>query len=220
LLQSLGIEIKVVSTSWYSLNAANWAYFISKVFDVANLTSFVPLASILTLDDPGAGIAANKGALMAAYLSGKNWSIHDGLFVDDSPSNINSANGTVDWLLVAPRTGLAVNQLEYIESRANQTFATGAPTSATSGAPTSATTGAPTSATTGAPTSAPSGAPTSATTGAPTSAGNATGAPTSAGNTTRNTTIAPTPAGNTTNSASSLSIFAALFGTLVVSLIH
>lgn len=132
LAKSLGIELKVVSTSWYHISAANWAYFISKTFDIANLTQYIPLSSILALDDPGENIPADKGALIATYLSGKNWSAHDGLFVDDSPGNILSANGKVDWLAVTPRTGLAVPQLQYIDARANQSFGTptGAPTPA------------------------------------------------------------------------------------------
>jgi len=122
LIRSKGIELKVVSTSWYDQSAANWQYFISKVFDVANLTQYLPMEDILTLADPGLNLAADKGSLMAAYLANKSWGVHDGLFVDDSPSNIVSANGKVDWLLVTPRSGLAVNQLQYIEARANQTF--------------------------------------------------------------------------------------------------
>jgi len=122
LIKSKGIELKVVSTSWYAIPAASWAYFISKVFDIANLTQYIPLENILALDDPGAGISADKGALMASYLANKSWSAHDGLFVDDTANNILLANGKVDWLFIFPRTGLAVNQLQYIDDRASQTF--------------------------------------------------------------------------------------------------
>jgi len=122
-LQSMGIELKVVSTASFAQNAANWQYYISKVFDVANLTQYIALGDILTLDDPGLNIPADKGTLIAAYLASKNWTMHNGLFADDSGKNINTANGKVDWLQVTPAAGLTLNQLVWIETRAAQTFA-------------------------------------------------------------------------------------------------
>jgi hypothetical protein len=121
-LKSENVQLKMLSTSWYHQSADNWQYFIHKVLTLAGLAQYFPLANILTLADPGENIAADKGSVMQKFLASKGWTKQNGLFVDDSEGNIASANGKVDWLFSFPRTGLAQNQLEWIESRARQTF--------------------------------------------------------------------------------------------------
>jgi len=122
LILTHGVEIKILSTSWYDLSAGAWQYAIHKMLDVANLSSYIPLKNILTLADPGDGIAADKGTVMQTYLATRGWGPHNGLFCDDSPSNIKSANGKIDWMQIFPRTGMAQNQLVWVEDRAKQTF--------------------------------------------------------------------------------------------------
>lgn len=122
LLQAQGVELKIISTSWYYQSATNWQNFLFAVMTIANLSSFFPKANILTLNDPGMNVTANKTALMASYLASRGWSKHNGLFVDDSATNIAIADGAIDWLRVSPENGLADPHLLWIEGRANQTF--------------------------------------------------------------------------------------------------
>jgi hypothetical protein len=119
LLQTKGIEIMILSTSWYSISATSWGNFIEKVLEIAGLTPYIARAQILTLDDPGLNIPANKTRVMENYLISQGWSRHEGLFVDDSPTNIAATAGAIDYLHVFPRDGIALDQLEWIEARAN-----------------------------------------------------------------------------------------------------
>jgi len=119
-LQANGVTLQVVSTSWYSINAAAWAYFLNTFFTLANISAYLNTSNIITLDDPGAGIAANKSAKMLQYLAQNSLTLHQSLFADDSPSNIAIANGSVDWLQVIPRAGLALDAMTYIEARSDQ----------------------------------------------------------------------------------------------------
>jgi len=129
-LASNGVMIRVLSTSWYSINAASWTYFLSKVFLAAGLDHYLNMSTILALDDPGAGLAADKGSRLQTFMNDNNWTnIHQGILSDDSPSNIAKTNGKGDWLQVTPRAGLAVDALEYLEAR-SQIGVTPAPTQA------------------------------------------------------------------------------------------
>eukprot|EP01084_Bolivina_argentea_P272481 463948_1 len=60
-------NIYILSTSWKPVPAAEWASFIHEVFRLGGITEFVE-ANILTLEDPGEGYTADKGAVLQAKL--------------------------------------------------------------------------------------------------------------------------------------------------------
>jgi len=138
-LTANGVQLKVLSTSWYSIGHDAWAYFLEKFFVVAGLDGYLNASNIIALDDPGACCAADKGSAAQLVLNNSGWTMHQGLLVDDSPSNIGKAlccGGRVDALEVTPRSGIAVDGLQWIESRsAQKTFTTPTPSSASSFAP-------------------------------------------------------------------------------------
>jgi len=70
------------------------------------------------LADPGDGIPADKGQACATFLSSQGWSAHNGILIDDSPTNIATAQGKVDWLQVTPREGIASDALQFLSQRA------------------------------------------------------------------------------------------------------
>jgi len=121
LLTSRGIKLHVLSTAWYSVGHAAWAYFIDKVMNAAGLGAYLNISNIIALDDPGQSIAADKGSAAQAVLNASNWTKHQGILVDDSPTNIitaSAAGGRVDWLQVTPRSGIALDAIVWLETRA------------------------------------------------------------------------------------------------------
>jgi len=124
-MEDAGIDLYMVSTSWYAVTAAEWANFIYAALEIAGLENFFPLDKILTLDDPGAGIPANKGLVIRTKLDELGLEAADAIFCDDSWGNIVSSvvgDGTglsAETLYVQPREGLSDEALEYLESRAS-----------------------------------------------------------------------------------------------------
>jgi len=191
-LQSQGVILRVLSTSWAWIGNASWAYFLEQVFIDVGLDQWFNASTIMTLDDPGAGISGPKGPYAKQLMDANGWSGEEGLLVDDSTGNIDSATAAgVGWLKVIPKSGFALDTLQWIEQRADQTRApTMQPTMQPTGPTAAPTTAVPT-------TVAPTGEPTTAApTGAPTTAAPNTGAPTMtptvAANNTTPTATAPT----------------------------
>ena len=59
-LRSKSISVKIVSTSWYPITADQWQEYLYYVSNLLGL-GFVK-EEILTVDDPGPGLSADKGA--------------------------------------------------------------------------------------------------------------------------------------------------------------
>merc|ERR1719410_2441514 len=72
----------IVSTSYYNIPAKEWGDFIFTTFQVGGLGWLVPRDIVLTLDDPGEGIAADKGAVVAETLAGISLTAEYGIFMD------------------------------------------------------------------------------------------------------------------------------------------
>ena len=104
--------------------AEAWANFIYETLKIAGLDEYFPLEKILPLDDPGEGVAADKGAVIRAKLSELNLDASDAIFADDSEGNFLSAvQGEVsaETIYVQPRTGISEEALAYIEERSATT---------------------------------------------------------------------------------------------------
>jgi hypothetical protein len=130
-----GVSLYIVSTSWYGVPAQGWANFIFASLVYAGLDIYFPMEIILPLDDPGSGIAADKGAVIRSKLAELNFEASDAIFADDSEGNfLSSVQGTlaVETLYVQPRTGLSNDALSYIEGRADTTMMTPSPSPPTS----------------------------------------------------------------------------------------
>jgi hypothetical protein len=133
-LRQYGVDFKVLSTSWSRINSTQWAYFLAKVFENSGLSTYLNLTNIIALADPGNGISGDKGGAAQQVLNSKSWALNQGLLADDSAGNIVTAQGKVGWLQVFPKTGLAVDALVWIETRAAQFQTTpAAPTPKNSG---------------------------------------------------------------------------------------
>lgn len=123
LLESRGVTIRVLSTAWYAVDADMWKYFLVKVFVAAGLDRYLNDSNILTLADPGDSIPADKGSKLKATAESLGFmNIHQSILLDDSATNIASVSGKADWLQVIPKTGLALDALEWLDKRANQDF--------------------------------------------------------------------------------------------------
>ena len=120
-LVDAGVDLYIVSTSWYAVPATAWANFIFATLEYAGLEQYFPIETILTLDDPGEGEAADKGLVIREKLEELGLDASDAIFSDDSEGNFLSAvqgDLSVETLYVQPRTGLSNEALSYIEERA------------------------------------------------------------------------------------------------------
>jgi len=120
-LAAAGVRNVVMSTSWWHVTATMWANFLAAYLQSANLQMFFNASTILTIADPGCNIAADKGTVIASYLATNGWSQHNGILIDKSQGNINSTSGKSDWLLVNPASGVAQDQLNYLNAWAAYT---------------------------------------------------------------------------------------------------
>jgi len=120
-LAAAGVRNVIMSTAWWHVTATMWANFLAAYLRTANLQMHFNNATILTVDDPGCNIPADKGSVIASYLATNGWSQHNGILVAKSPGDINSTTGKSDWLFVVPATGVAQDQLAYLEAWAAYT---------------------------------------------------------------------------------------------------
>ena len=119
-LVDAGVDLYIVSTSWYAVPAKAWANFIFATLEYAGLEQYFPMETILTLDDPGEGEAADKGLVIREKLEELDLDASDAIFSDDSEGNFLSAvqgDLSVETLYVQHRTGLSNEALSYIEER-------------------------------------------------------------------------------------------------------
>jgi hypothetical protein len=137
-ITSKGVIIRLLSTSWAWVRNDSWAYFINEVMKDAGLNQWFNSTNILTLDDPGEGIPADKGGRAKAFMAANGFVGEEGILIDDSQGNINSTIGKLGYLWVQPAAGWALDALTWIEARSDQN-ASAAPTAA---APSAAKSGA------------------------------------------------------------------------------
>eukprot|EP00483_Globobulimina_turgida_P000850 UN00851 len=91
----------ILSTSWMPVPASEWAAFIYQTLVYVGLDAYFPLENILTLDDPGPGNSADKGAKAQITLTELGiTSVNACLDSDDSSGNIASFVGICDtnWI--------------------------------------------------------------------------------------------------------------------------
>jgi len=117
-----GVDIRMLSTSWVWIRNDSWAYFLNEVMKDAGINGWFNTSNIMTLDDPGSGISADKGSKAKAYMDSKGWTGEEGILVDDSQGNIDSCAGKLGYLQIYPRTGFATDTLVWLEARSDQTF--------------------------------------------------------------------------------------------------
>lgn len=116
-LRSTDKEVFILSTSWEPVPGIEWAKYILKFSEMAELG--FDMDHILSLDDPGVGISADKGAVAAETLESLGLEPDDALFADDSAGNIKSMTGKADTLYLPVRAGYDFTDMDYIEARAS-----------------------------------------------------------------------------------------------------
>lgn len=114
------IKRYMVSTSWYTVPGKDWGDFIFETLKLVGLEKFFPRENILTLADPGEGMAADKGSVIADKLAELGLAVEEAIFMDDSKGNFLSAvQGTLkaEMIYVQPRAGLDSDAFSYVEMR-------------------------------------------------------------------------------------------------------
>merc|ERR1712198_436874 len=112
-LRSRNITVKIVSTSWYPITAEQWQEYL---YHVSNLLGLGFLKEeILTVDDPGPGLSADKGKKIR---DDKNIDVFldNAMFADDSSGNIKSSTMVCNTLYIIKRKGLSVADMKYIKA--------------------------------------------------------------------------------------------------------
>ena len=113
-LRSENISVKIVSTSWYPITADQWQEYLYYVSNLLGL-GFVK-EEILTVDDPGPGLSADKGAKIREDKNLEEGYLNTAIFVDDSSENIKSALMVCNTLYLIKRKGLSKTDMRYIKA--------------------------------------------------------------------------------------------------------
>ena len=113
-LRSKSISVKIVSTSWYPITADQWQEYLYYVSNLLGL-GFVK-EEILTLDDPGPGLSADKGAKIREDKNLEEGYLDTAIFADDSSGNIKSALMVCNTLYIIKRKGLSGRDMKYINA--------------------------------------------------------------------------------------------------------
>jgi len=113
-LRSQGIIVKMVSTSWYPITADQWQEYLYHVSQILGLG--FPKEDILTVDDPGPGLSADKGAKIRDDKQSTDGFLNTAMFADDSSGNIKSSIMVCNTLYMINRKGLSVADMEYIKA--------------------------------------------------------------------------------------------------------
>jgi hypothetical protein len=124
----------IVSTSWSYIDPNNWQNMVYTWLEYmsaefAGGEELFAKGNILTLGTAGAGFPTpNKGAVIQPVMKSLGLSTNQGLFMDDSQTNIATVNGTTicNWLWVQPADGLNMEMVAYVSARL-----TGSPSSGT-----------------------------------------------------------------------------------------
>jgi len=119
-LRKEDITVKVVSTSWYPITAAQWQtylYYVSELLDLG-----FEFEEILAVDDPGPGKSADKGAKIREDNNGTKEFLNNAMFADDSTGNIKSSIMVCNTLYMAKRKGLDNYDFDYIKAATEKGF--------------------------------------------------------------------------------------------------
>jgi len=111
--------VKIVSTSWYPITAAQWQEYLYHVS--LELGLGFRKSEILAVDDPGPGLSADKGAKIREDNRGTKEFLDNALFADDSTGNIKSAIMVCNTLYISKRKGLDNHDMNYIIQATNWT---------------------------------------------------------------------------------------------------
>ena len=114
------VTVKIVSTSWYPITAAQWQEYLFYVSGILEL-GFTK-DEILAVDDPGPGLSADKGAKIREDNDGTNEFLNNAMFADDSTGNIKSSIMVCNTLYMAKRKGLDNYDFDYIKAATEKGF--------------------------------------------------------------------------------------------------
>ena len=114
-LRSKSITVKIVSTSWYPITADQWQEYLYHVSELLGL-GFLK-EEILTVDDPGPGLSADKGKKIREDKNVEPPIFLDtAMFADDSSGNIKSSIMVCNTLYIIERKGLSETDMKYIKA--------------------------------------------------------------------------------------------------------
>ena len=118
-LRAKNVAVKIVSTSWYPITEAQWREYLFYVSETTGLG--FRREEILTLNDPGPGLSADKGQKIREDMGIEKGFVKTTMFADDSKSNIKAALEVCNSLYIIRRQGLEKKDLRYIK-KATKTF--------------------------------------------------------------------------------------------------
>ena len=113
-LRSRNASVKIVSTSWAPVSQEQWKEYIINVTNTFDLG--FGENDTLSLEDPGPGFSADKGAAIKIDMEKDEVNFDSALFADDSRSNIQTAKEVCNTLLLPKRLGLDGTDCAYIEA--------------------------------------------------------------------------------------------------------
>jgi len=103
-----------VSTSWYPVTEEQWKNYLFYASEMLGLG--FKMDDIISLADPGPGKSADKGAKIQEQMDNMDLDFEEGMFADDSGSNIASAVDVCNTIHLVVRIGLDDTDRAYIET--------------------------------------------------------------------------------------------------------
>ena len=103
-----------MNPTWYPITADQWQEYLYYVSNLLGLGFFKE--EILTVDDPGPGLSADKGAKIREDKNLEEGYLDSAMFADDSSGNIKSALMVCNTLYLIERRGLSRRDMKYINA--------------------------------------------------------------------------------------------------------
>jgi len=115
-LRSAGILVYMLSTSFAPISGESWCLYLQEFSKLAQFD--FPAQQLICLDDPGEGIAANKGAAIETTMASLGLEAGNAILLDDGYSNAVSASAVgAGWIWLGQRIGYSFMDMEYISAR-------------------------------------------------------------------------------------------------------
>lgn len=111
--KTLNGNVFIVSTSWFPVSKLQWQTYLLEVSSMLDLG--FDADHVITLNDPGPGLSADKGAEIKANMAKTGIKFAEAVFADDTGGNIKKAKDVTNTIYLPRKMGLDQTDRDYIK---------------------------------------------------------------------------------------------------------